>query len=85
MHWYYGGWGWGWAMGIVMLAFWALVVVAIVYFVRWVAEGSRPVAARPGSALEVLNARYARGEITREQYLQMRQDLEARPPGPATA
>jgi putative membrane protein len=28
-----------------------------------------------GSAREVLQLRYARGEITREQYLQMRDDL----------
>ncbi|MGE5222146.1 MAG: SHOCT domain-containing protein [Omnitrophica WOR_2 bacterium] len=30
------------------------------------------------SALDVLRTRYARGEITREQYEQMRNDLEER-------
>ncbi|HUY98842.1 MAG TPA: SHOCT domain-containing protein [Thermomicrobiaceae bacterium] len=29
----------------------------------------------PSSPDEILNRRYARGELTREQYLQMRQDL----------
>jgi putative membrane protein len=33
-------------------------------------EGSR--------AMEILKERYARGEITREQYEQMRRDLEGR-------
>ena len=31
--------------------------------------------AKPPAAAEVLSERYARGELTREQYLQMRQDL----------
>lgn len=35
-------------------------------------------AKRPGSAaLELLNERYARGEVTREVYLQMKEDIKA--------
>jgi uncharacterized membrane protein len=32
-----------------------------------------------GSALEILKERYARGEITREEYQDMRRDLEPKP------
>ncbi len=79
------GWGWGWglAMAMTMLLFWVLVIVAVASFVRWVADsgrGAMTVPRTPGaeSSLEILNARYARGEITREQYLQMRQDVGQR-------
>jgi len=78
MHWYYGGGGW--TMMLLMLVFWVLVIAAIVYFVRWAAgSGSRatPPSANE-SALEILQKRYARGEISREQYQQLRQDLEER-------
>ncbi|NHV98324.1 MAG: hypothetical protein HA496_01605 [Thaumarchaeota archaeon] len=30
-----------------------------------------------GRALEILKERYARGEITREQYLKMKEELES--------
>jgi putative membrane protein len=36
--------------------------------------GEKPEAG--GDALEILKARYARGELTREQFLQMKQDIE---------
>ena len=32
----------------------------------------------PTSAVEILNARYARGEISRDEYLRVRDDLEGR-------
>ena len=78
MDWHFGGWGVG--MMLVMVLFWALVVVGIVYLVRWVAEAGRG-PARPASEetpLEILQKRYARGELNRDQYEQMRQDLESR-------
>ncbi len=38
--------------------------------------------AAPGglTPVQILDARYARGEITRDEYLRMRQDLESRKP-----
>lgn len=77
MWWHMYNWWGGWLSIILGLVFWAAVVVAIVFLVRWAAT-QRP---QPGpggpDALEILRQRYARGEITREQYQQMKADLEA--------
>jgi len=64
------------------LLFVALVAWVIVMLVRgrrhWhmaAARESMPAAPASEDALEILRQRYARGEITREQYLAMREDL----------
>jgi len=71
-----GGWGWGMGFGwIFMILFWALILLGIVTLAKWVltaasgSSGKRP--------LEILKERYARGEITRDQYEQMRRDLDS--------
>lgn len=70
----FGGMGWGWVgLGIVhMLLFWVLVILGIVTLVKWLAAGPRTSEQRP---IDILKARYARGEITREQFEQMRREL----------
>lgn len=60
--------------GFTALLFWLfpviLVVVAIMYF------SDRTKSGRLGkAALEILDESYARGEISREEYLQRREDL----------
>jgi putative membrane protein len=72
------GWMWGFGMGLgglVMLAFWGAVIIGIVLLVR--AMGSGGGASAHGTPLDTLKRRYAAGEITREQYAQMRKDLES--------
>ncbi len=68
------GLGWG-MMGIgwlFMLSFWALIIVGIVALVRWLGGSAGGSTRR---ALDILNERYARGEITKEQFEQMRRDI----------
>ncbi len=76
-HMWWGAWGVG--MLLFMLLFWALVILGIIGLVRWAfgwsGPGSR--AAAGGRALEILKERYAKGELTREQFEAMRRDLEA--------
>lgn len=74
-HMWWGAWGVG--MLLFMVLFWVLVILGIVVLVRWAfgASGSR--AGGGGRALEILKERYAKGELTREQYEAMRRDLEA--------
>jgi putative membrane protein len=89
MHNWNDGWGPGnWLlMGFGMLLFWTLVVVAIVWLVRSTAH--RQTAAPHGvpmdkpagpvrpSALDILDERYARGEIDHEEYRTRRDALGA--------
>ena len=69
------GMGWGW-MGLGMAAvglFWILVIIGIVLLVKWLVSG--PAAGK--DPLKTLAERYARGEISREQFEQMKSDLKS--------
>ena len=76
------GWG-GWLIGgLVMLLFWGGVIALAFFAVRALMRsgGERPEEGsqlRSGeSALDILQKRYARGEISQEEYLEMKRDLE---------
>jgi len=75
-----GGWGYGLMGGLGMVLFWVLVIGAIVWFVQ-AASSAAPravtaTAAAPESPLDILKRRFALGEITKEQYDEMRRTLE---------
>lgn len=62
---------------LIQIAVLVLVVVGIIWLVRRLStEGSATSSGRTRSALEELELRYARGEIDRTMYLQMRDDLK---------
>lgn len=74
------GWGgYGYGMGIFgwlfMLLFWGLIIVGLVLVVRWLWDKGRPRTGAPDAPLEILKSRYARGEISKEEFDRMRQDL----------
>jgi putative membrane protein len=70
----FGGW---WIMLLVPVIL-ALIAYAI-YYITTSSSRTRGNTSYPtGRALEILKERYARGEITREQYLKMREELEDR-------
>jgi len=52
-----------------------LVIGGIVFFIRIVTSGSRKRPETADSILEILKTRYAKGEITREEFEQMKKDL----------
>lgn len=70
MMWWDGGWPWGaWlAMAAMMLGFWAVVMWAVLTFVRAGRDD------RLRSAEDVLADRFARGEIDQQEF-QRRRDL----------
>lgn len=67
-------WGaWGFGSMFMMILFWGLIIVAIVLGIRWVmGEGKE---SRSESALEILRQRYARGEISKEEFESKTKDL----------
>ena len=75
------GWGWkgGYGMGPVgglfMLFFWGLIIIGIVLVVRWAWEHGRSGGTAGEAPLDILKRRYARGEITKEDFDRMKQDL----------
>jgi len=69
-----GGWGgmmcgWG-GMGVGMGIFWLLVLAGIYLLLT-----QKPQAAQEDRSLAVLRERYARGEITLEEFEEMRRNL----------
>jgi putative membrane protein len=61
--------------GMSMWVLWILIVVALVWLAASAARRNRDAAQRGKTALEILEERYARGEIDRDEYLQKREDL----------
>jgi putative membrane protein len=59
-----------------MLLFWIVLIVLAVLLVRGLFQASRPSETKvPLSARQILEQRYARGEVNREQYQLMQKDL----------
>ena len=69
--------GWG-GMGMGMVLFWVVVIVALILLVKNVRGVGAGKSGEPEkSAFDILQERYARGEIGREEYEQKKQDLGA--------
>lgn len=77
--WMMGDWGMGWFGMIFMLLFWALIIAGIVFLIRWLVQstGSRGSSgADTGSqAMDILKERYARGEISQDEYESMKKEI----------
>ncbi len=72
----------GWpVMGLMMLSmilFWVAIILGIVWLVRWIADQSVHHGPEDMDALEIIRRRYARGEINREEYERLREDLQSK-------
>jgi len=64
-------------MWVFMLLIWGFVILGLVLVIRWVVmRGKHDKRKSRQTPLEVLKTRYARGEIDRETYERMKQELE---------
>jgi putative membrane protein len=84
MMWGYGhDWGMmgGWGGGAFNMIIWPLVLVALIIGVIWFVRSpsysgaGRLQLPRRSSGLDILEERYARGEINREEFLQKKQEI----------
>ena len=77
--------GMGWWMiwgGLMMILFWGAIIALVIWAAQSLSQhdggqtqsGSIPRQARP--PLEIAKERYARGEISRDEFEQMKRDLE---------
>ena len=71
------GMGFGLAGMFFMLVFWGLLIFGAVWMARSLFGNTAPPpgSSNPESPRQILDQRYARGEITREQYEIMKEDI----------
>ena len=74
-----GGLGFGmFGIGaLIMLAFWVLVIGGVVWLIQSIARGGAmgTSALNRETPLDILKARFAKGEINKEQFEEMKHDL----------
>lgn len=83
--WWFGqhAFSWGWLLfgGLMMLLFWGSLIALVWFLVRSTSGSGERNRVRDSassqSALEILKERYARGEIGKAEYEEMRRDIEA--------
>ena len=75
------GLGFGGLGIVIMVLFWVGLIVLVVWLVRALFPSQQPTQKsspdNQQNAQEILNRRYARGEITREQFELMKEDLQS--------
>lgn len=58
-----------------MILWWGLIIVGIVFLVKWITGQRSETTKKEDSALEILKQRYASGEITKEEFEEKKKDL----------
>ena len=60
-----------------MILIWIIIFLGIVFLIKIISSGGKKESGgAEESALDILKKRYAKGEITREQFNQMKEDLK---------
>ena len=70
MMWGFGGW---W-----MIFFWIIIIIGVIFLVKWLVAQTRTdtqATQKEESPLDILKKRYAKGEITKEEFEQKKKDL----------
>ncbi len=67
--------GMGWGMGFGWIISIVILVVLIWFFTKIISSGNNSLQNNKKSALDILNERYARGEIGKEEYEGIKKNL----------
>jgi putative membrane protein len=73
-----GGYGTGWFGGIVMIVFWILILVGLVFLIKWLIQSTgrdKATGSSGNRSLEILKERYAKGEIDKQEFESKKKDL----------
>ena len=69
--------GWGW--GFLMMLFWALVIIAVVVLlIRGLSSSQGSHKSKDDDSLTIAKNRYAKGEITKKEFEELKKDLTSR-------
>ena len=69
-------WGGSWGLwNVIGLLFWIALLVALILLIIWLYKKITRKTIHEGSALEILKKRFARGEVTKKQFEEMKREL----------
>ncbi|MEK6835696.1 MAG: SHOCT domain-containing protein [Nanoarchaeota archaeon] len=63
------GFGFGWFSWIFMVLFWAAIIWLVIWVIQQITRSKE-------SALDILEKRYVKGEITKKQFNEMKKELK---------
>lgn len=66
--------GWHWGMWIFFIIFWLLIILGIAAIIRWFNAKTW----NKESSIEILEKRYAKGEISKEEFEEMKEKITKR-------
>lgn len=65
---YFGG-------GFFVVIFWILIIIGIIYLVKYLSHGKRDKQGGEDSAIKILKERYAKGEMSKEEFEEKKKDI----------
>ena len=77
----YNNYGFGYGMmnglfgGLMMIVFWAIIIMFVVWGIKEVSGKHRHTDSRDSRTLEILEERYAKGEIDEKEFKSKKKDL----------
>lgn len=73
----FDGYGMGGGGGmLMMILFWIVIIIAVYYIFKILTEKNGTKSFSPESAEEILKKRYARGEISLEEFEKIKKDIK---------